>query len=181
MSHFAWHQPALSPTVLYLHAFSQQLRTLWTWFTEGSDSHACELFLNTFSIALGTDKLFFNVRHVYHLIHPHFLLEYVWTMKRQFCLVDSVPVMHLSYTGFNTSFTEFLFGCFFFLRLKCMYSVSTDDQNDLKTKFCDNGWSSDSWIVVPWSAVASSSGNLLEMQFVQWCPILCESEILGVP
>lgn len=125
MSHFAWHRPVLSPIVLYLHVFSQQLRTSWTWLTEGSDSHACELFLNTFSIALGTDKLFFNVRHAYHLIHPHFLLEYVWTMKRQFCPVDSVSVMYLSYTGFNTTFTEFLFVCFFKVKvhLQCFYQL----------------------------------------------------------
>jgi len=89
----------------------------WTWLTEGSDCHACELFLNKFSIALGTNKLFFNVRHAYHLIPPHFLLEYMWTLKRQFWPMDSVPVMHL----YILDSIPLSHSCFYFLMV-----MSTD-------------------------------------------------------
>lgn len=71
----------------------------------GSDYHASELFLNKFSIALGTTKLFFNVRHAYHFIAPHFLLEYVKHRKGKVAfLYDPTPSHFLPHMGFHTCF-----------------------------------------------------------------------------
>lgn len=74
----------------------------------GSDYHASELFLNKFSIALGTNKLFFNVGHAYHRIAPHFLLEHVRHRKAKAALLyDPASVLCLPHSGFHTVSSHF--------------------------------------------------------------------------